>query len=152
MMRSTTWQTLAVTAVVVGALAYAVLTVVESRGGGLVPVPPLTWAGLSVIAAVLLLLGRSVRRLTEGKVTRMDLLRAARVAMFAKACALCGAGFVGYFGAQLLIAWTNISAPALRDHALFAGAAAVACVVLVAVAMVVETWCTLPPDDDGEPA
>lgn len=152
MMRTTTWQTLVLTAVVVGALAYATLTVVESHGGALVPVPPLSWVGLSVVAVVLLVLGRSVRRLTEGRATGMDLLRAARVAMFAKACSLCGAGFTGYFVAQLLIARTNTSAPALRDHALSSGAAAVACVALVAVALVVEHWCRLPPEDEADPA
>lgn len=150
-MKGTSWQTLIVTAVVAGGVAYAALTVLESRGT-LVPVPGLMWAGLVVIALVLLQLGRSVRRLTEGQPTRMDLLRAARVAMFAKACSLCGAAFTGYFGAQVLIGWTNISAPTLRDHALSAGAAALACLALVAVALAVEHWCTLPPDDDGEPA
>ncbi len=151
-MRSTSAQTLAVIAVVVGALAYAVLSVLESRSGVLVPVPGLTWLGLVVVAVVLLGLGRSVRRLTEGRATRMDLLRAARVAMFAKACSLCGAAFTGYFAAQVLVAWTNISALALRDHAVSAVAAALAGLALVGVALVVEHWCRLPPEDDGEPA
>ncbi|WP_324649462.1 DUF3180 domain-containing protein [Georgenia sp. H159] len=151
-MQSTSWQTLVLTAIVVGAVSYAGLTVLESRSGALLPVPGLMWAGLAVIAVVLLQLGRSVRRLTEGEPTRMDLLRAARVAMFAKACSLCGAAFIGYFAAQVLIAWTNISAPALQGHALSSVAAGVASLVLVAVALLVEHWCSLPPDDDGEPA
>lgn len=152
MMQRTSRQALVVTAVVVGVVAYAALWVLESRGAGLVPVPPATGAGLAVIAVVVLLLGRSVRRMVQGRPARMDLLRAARVVMFAKACSLSGAALTGYFVAQLLIAWTNISAPALREHAMSSGVATVACVALVVVALVVEHWCRLPPEDDGEPA
>lgn len=151
-MRVTTWQSLVALALVVGAVAYAGLSVLQSRDGTLVPVPGLMWAGIGVIAGVVLVLGRSVRRLTEGKGTRMDALRAARVAMLAKASALSGGAFTGYFGAQLLVGWTNLGAPALRDHALSAGAATVAAVVLVFAGLVVEHWCRLPPEDDPDPA
>lgn len=151
-MRRTSWQTLLGTGVVVGALSYLGLTVLETRNGTVVPVSAQTWLVLAVVAVVLLLLGRSVRRLTEGRTTRMDHLRAARVAMFAKACSLCGAAFTGYFAAQVAVAWTNISAPALRDHAVWSGAAGVAALVLLVVALVVEQWCRLPPEDDPEPA
>src|SRR5690625_7278578 len=89
-MQSTSRQTLLLTAAVALGVSYAGLSVLESRGGALLPVPGLSWAGLAVLAVILLLLGRSVRRLTEGKPTRMDLLRAARVAMLAKASSLCG--------------------------------------------------------------
>jgi len=151
-MERTSRQTLLLTAVVAGAVAYAALAVLESRGGALVPVPALTGLGLAVVAAVLLALGRSVRRLTEGKETRMTYLRAARVAMFAKAGSLSGSALAGYFAAQVLLAWRNISAPALREHGLSAAGALLACLVLVVVALVVEHWCRLPPEDDGEPA
>lgn len=151
-MRITTWQSLVAVALVVGAVAYAALSVLQSRDGTLVPVPAPMWAGIGVIAAVVLLLGRSVRRLTEGKVTRMDALRAARVAMLAKASALSGGALIGYFGAQLLIGWSNLGAPVLRDHALSAGAATIAAVLLVFAGLVVEHWCRLPPEDDADPA
>jgi len=150
--RVTTWQTLLALVLVVGAVSYAGLSVLESRSGTVVPVPSLMWAGIGVIAVVVVLLGRSVRRLTEGKGTRMDALRAARVAMLAKASTLSGAAFAGYFGAQLLIAWTNLGAPALREHAVAAGAAALAGAVLAAAGVVVEHWCRLPPEDDPDPA
>lgn len=151
-MQRTSWQTLLALVLLVGGVSYAGLAVLESRSGTLLPVPDFLWAGLAVIAAVLLLLGLSVRRLTEGRRTRMDVLRAARVAMFAKACSLCGAAFVGYFAAQALVAWVNIAAPVMRAHAVSSLAAAVAGVVLAVVGLVVEGWCRLPPEDDGEPA
>ncbi|QDB80354.1 DUF3180 domain-containing protein [Georgenia wutianyii] len=152
MMQRTSRQTLLLTAVVAGAVAYAALAVLESRGGALVPVPPVTGIGLLALAVVLLALGRSVRRLVEGKDTRMTQLGAARVAMLAKASSLSGSALGGYFAAQVLLAWRNITAPALREHALSAGGALLACLALVAVALVVEHWCRLPPEEDGEPA
>lgn len=151
-MQRTAWQTLLALVLMVGGVAYAGLAVLESRSGTLLPVPGLLWAGLAVIAAVLLLLGLSVRRLTEGRGTRMDVLRAARVAMFAKACSLCGAAFTGYFAAQLLVAWANINAPVMREHAVASAAAGLAAAGLVVVGLIVEGWCRLPPEDDGEPA
>lgn len=150
-MHRTRWSTLPVIALGAGGVAYALLRVMIDRGV-LVPVSGYSWAGIGIIAVLVLLLGRSVRRLTEGRSTRLDLIRAARVAMLAKASALGGATLTGYFAAQTLIAWTNITAPALRDHALAAGAATLACIVLAVIGMVVESWCELPPDDTAEPA
>src|SRR5699024_9041958 len=72
LMRGTSWQTLLATGVVVGAVSYLGLTVLETRSGTLVPVASQTWLVLAVVAVVLLLLGRSVHRLTEGRATRMD--------------------------------------------------------------------------------
>ena len=147
-MSRTSWQQLLLIAVVVGGPSYAGLAALESHGRTPLPVPGLMWAAFLVLAAVLLWLGYGVRRLTQGKATRMEVLRAARVAVLAKACALAGAGFSGYFVAQLLVALRNTGAPALRQHALVSGAAAVACLVLVVVALVVEWWCSIPPQDE----
>ena len=150
-MHRTRWSTLPVIALGAGGASYLVLRAIASSGV-IVPVSGYSWAAIAIIAVIVLLLGRSVRRLTEGKQTRIDLIRAARVAMLAKASALAGSALAGYFTAQTLIAWTNITAPALRAHALAAGAAALACVALAVVGLVVETWCRLPPGEDAEPA
>lgn len=151
-MERTAWSTPPVIALVSGGISYLLLSALEGRGVFL-PVSGYSWAAIAVIAVLLLFFGRSVRRLVEGETTRLDVLRAARVAMLAKASALGGAVLLGYFGAQLLIAWTNISAPALRDHALAAGAAALASAVLVVIGLVVESWCRMPPpDEEAEPA
>lgn len=150
-MHRTRWSTLPLTALGVGGVSYVVLRAVVDRGV-IVPVSGYSWAAIAIIAVVVLALGRSVRRLTEGRATRLDLIRAARVAMLAKASALGGAMLTGYFVAQTLVGWTNITAPALRDHARAAGAAALACAALAVVGLIVETWCRLPPDDTPEPA
>lgn len=148
-MTSTRWQTLLLVAVVVAVPAYVLLRLLETNAV-MLPVPGYMWAGFAVLAVVLLLLGRGVRRLTRGKRTTMDSLGAARVAALAKASALGGAGLVGYFAAQLLTAFRNLDAPALRSHALSSGAASLACLVLVGVALLVEWWCRIPPDDEGD--
>lgn len=151
-MQRTRWPNLVLVAVVVGVVSYAMLTALVSRGMGPVPVPGTTWVGLAVVAVVLLLLGRAVRRFLEGRPTRMDALRAARVAVLAKAASLSGAALGGYFAAQVLSSLTNLGARMLQSQALSAGAATLACLVLVVVALVVESWCEVPPDDDGEAA
>ncbi|HLS48537.1 MAG TPA: DUF3180 family protein [Actinomycetaceae bacterium] len=149
-MTRTSWQHLLLIAVGVGGPAYLLLSWSESQGNSPLPVPGLMWAAFLILAALLLWLGNGVRRLAQGEPTSMDLLRAARVAVLAKACALAAAGFVGYFIAQLFIGLRNTAAPALRDHAVVSAAAAGACLVLLAVALLVEWWCTLPPDDEEE--
>jgi hypothetical protein len=151
-MQRTRRANLVLVGAVVGLLSYAVLAMLLTRGLGPVPVPGITWAAIGALAVVVLLLGRSVRRFTEGRPTRMDALAAARVAVLAKAGSHSGAALAGYFAAQGLSALANLGAPMLADHAWSAGAAALACLVLVAVSLVVESWCELPPDDDGEPA
>lgn len=149
-MTRTSWQQLVAIAAGVGGTSYVLLAAVEGQGNAPIPVPGLMWLAFLLLAAVLLGFGNGVRRLTQGKPTRMDALRAARVAILAKACALAAAGFTGYFLAQLFIGLRNTAAPALRDHAIDSGAAGVGSVVLLVAALVVEWWCTLPPDDEEE--
>ncbi|MFC4556212.1 DUF3180 family protein [Georgenia faecalis] len=147
-MPRTRWQHLVVTAVVAGLLSYAVLSMLLMRGLSPIPVPGTMWAGLAVVAVAVLLLGRSVRRFTERKPTRMDALRAARVAVLAKASSAAGAALAGYFAAHVLAALANLGAPMLTTHAWWAGAAGLASLALVVVGLVVESWCRIPPDDD----
>src|SRR5699024_4327008 len=116
--------------------------------GRLVPVPVLSGAGLLLIAAVLWVQGRQVRRLVAGERTAMTPMQAARVAVFAKAATLGGAAVGGYCAAQLILALENLQAPAQRVQAWASGGALGAAGVLVVVALVVESWCRLPPEDD----
>ncbi|MFC7407067.1 DUF3180 domain-containing protein [Georgenia alba] len=151
-MNRTSWQTLVLIAGVVGLATFFVLENIEARGGLGPPVPYLSAAGPAVLSVVLLRLGQGVRRLVRQEPTSITPIGAARVVVLAKASALVGAALVGYFGAQILVALDNLSAPLPRQVALAAGLSLLACLALVVAAMVVERWCRVPPDDEDEPS
>ncbi|MFD1506420.1 DUF3180 domain-containing protein [Georgenia yuyongxinii] len=148
MMGRTSWQLLLALAAGAGLITYLVLSGLDGRGLLPVPVPALSGLGPATLAAVLLALGRNVRRMIKRQPTSMTPIGAARVVMLAKASALVGAALVGYFGAQLLLTLDNLAAPLPREQAWAAGFALVACLVLVGVALLVEWWCRVPPEDD----
>lgn len=149
-MQRTSWQSLVLLALFFGLLTYLVLTGLDGRGLLPVPVPAVTALGPTALAVLLLWLGRGVRRLVRREPTSMTPIGAARVVALAMASALVGAALAGYFGAQLILALEHIQAPLPRDQALAAGLALLATVVLVVVALVVEHWCRVPPDDEDE--
>ncbi|WP_448073506.1 DUF3180 domain-containing protein [Georgenia yuyongxinii] len=148
MMGRTSWQLLVALAGGAGLVTYFVLAGLDGRGLLPVPVPALSGLGPATLAAVLLVLGRNVRRMVKRLPTSMTPIGAARVVMLAKASALVGAALVGYFGAQLVVTLDDLAAPLPRDQAWAAGFALVACLVLVGVALLVEWWCRVPPQDD----
>lgn len=151
-MSRTSWQSLALLAIGGGLISFLVLEGVEARGLLPVPVPMITAAGPAILAVVLLSLGRNVRRLVHQEPTSMTPLGAARVVLLAKASSSVGSVLVGYFAAQVLVALDNISAPLPREQAVGAGLALLACLVLVTVALLVEWWCRVPPDDEEDPS
>ncbi|UNX54482.1 DUF3180 domain-containing protein [Georgenia sp. TF02-10] len=150
-MRRTTWQSLVLTALVVGVLAYLVLAGLDGRGYLPIPVPLVSALGPAAVAVVLLYLGRGVRRLVRREATWVTPIGAARVVALAQASALVGAAFAGYFAAQLLLALGNLGAPLPQAQAWAAGLALLACLALIVVALVVEAWCRIPPEDDDGP-
>ena len=122
------------------------------RGGNALPLVP--WpaiVGMLVLAGVLLALGWPVRAWRDGdRTTEIDLVKAARIAMLAKAAALAGSVLTAWYlgGALYLFA----SAFGLRaESALGMLAAAIAAAVLMAVGLIVESFCSLPPDDPRAP-
>ncbi|MFH5821956.1 DUF3180 domain-containing protein [Georgenia sp. AZ-5] len=147
-MRRTSWASLVALALLAGLVAFLALSWMDGQGLLPVPVPPLSALGPALLAAVLLALGRSVRRLVRQEPTSITPIGASRVVVLAKACALVGAALVGYFAVQLLLTLDNLSAPLPREQAWSAGLALLACVALVVVALVVERWCEVPPSDD----
>ncbi|HLS33186.1 MAG TPA: DUF3180 family protein [Brevibacterium sp.] len=137
---------------VLGLVASLAFHTLWERGGNALPLVP--WpaiVGMLVLAAVLLALGWPVRAWRDGdRTTEIDLVKAARIAMLAKAAALAGSVLTAWYlgGALYLFA----SAFGLRaESALGMLAAAIAAAVLMAVGLIVESFCSLPPDDPRAP-
>lgn len=149
-MSRTSWQNLVLLALGGGLICFLLLEGAEARGLLPVPVPMISAVGPALLAVVLLWLGRGVRRLVRQEDTSMTPLGAARVVLLAKASSLVGSVLVGYFAAQVLVALDNLSAPLPRDQAVAAGLALLSCLALVAVALLVEWWCRVPPDDEDD--
>ncbi len=120
-----------------------------SRQGGITPPPSYAAAGaLVVVSAVVLVLGREVRRSVRGeRRPPVHPLAAARVAVLAKAAVYGGAVLGGWYVALCLAALDD--APGLRRERLLAAAvSAAAAAVLVGSGLLAQRWCRLPPDDD----
>lgn len=149
-MQPTRWYTVLGLAAASTLVCYLVLATLEARANVVVPVPALSGAGLLLLAAVMVDQGRHVRRLVAGRPSNLTPLQAARVAVLAKASALGGGGIAGYFAAQLVLTFDTLQSPGSRTQAWASGGALLACVVLVVVGLLVESWCRLPPDDDED--
>ncbi|OKL54186.1 hypothetical protein BSZ39_05555 [Bowdeniella nasicola] len=147
-MKRTSASSLVITAIAVGLVSHMLLAYLDDRSATPVPVSAVTTMLLLAIAVILWRLGIGVKRLVAKEETTMDAIGAARVALFAKSCSLGGAGLTGYFGAQTMIGARNFSSPLYFEHTWIAGASVLACLALVIVAMIVESWCVIPPDDD----
>lgn len=138
-----------------GALGLAVSVVFHAlweRNGNALPLVP--WpaiVGMLVLAGVLLALGWPVRAWRNGdRTTQIDLVKAARIAMLAKAAALAGAILTAWYlgGALYLFA----SAFGLRaETGVGMLAASVSAAILMAVGLIVESFCSLPPHDPRAP-
>ena len=113
-----TW--LLLVGVVSAALSFLGFFAHMRTGGTPMIVTPGPGVVFAVATAILIWSGMAVRRLRAGKDTWIDAIGAMRVAVFARTSALVGAGLAG-----VLIG-----------------------VVWVIVALVVERWCIINPDDD----
>lgn len=114
-------------------------------------VPPFTFPiSLVVIAALVLVFGWPIRQVLRGKRSeRLDPFRAMRVVLLAKATVLVGA-LLG--GAALGVAAHIVGRPVMAqsDDLVRALLSVAASVVAIVAGLVVERWCTLPPDDDED--
>lgn len=134
-----------------GALGLAVSLVFHTlweRSGNALPVVP--WpaiVGMLVLAGALLALGWPVRAWRDGdRTTQIDLVKAARIAMLAKAAALAGSILTGWYLGGALYLFT--SAFGLRaESGMGMLAASVSAAILMAVGLIVESFCSLPPND-----
>ena len=135
-------------------LAFAVLRVVEGRGGTLLPVPPIAWIAVLLIAGVVGVLAWNVRQYARGRRPGFDVLLAARTVVLASASAYTGALLFGWYAAQVVLVVTagDLDIAGRRDVAVTAGIAALAAVLLAVVGLVAERWCVVPPpEDDDDP-
>lgn len=150
MITRTRWQHLLAIVIIAGSLSYLVAQWWRGQGGQPWPVSPVVSVVLLAFAAVLYALGRSVRRFVQGKRPPMDPLRAFRIVVLAKACAIAGSLQLGFFAAQLLVVLEEPASAGARAQAWADGAAATACLILVGVALLVEWYCRVPPVEPEE--
>lgn len=122
-----------------------------SRQG--VYLPAATWHqsfACLIIAGLVTWGGLTVRAYIAGKEPELNGLFAARIAVFAKACSLGGALFMGWYGAQVLMALQNISIESQQRRALWAGISVVASLILTICGMIAERNCQIPPAEAEE--
>ncbi|MCI9887141.1 DUF3180 domain-containing protein [Micrococcales bacterium 31B] len=127
------------------------LSRIAVSAGITVPTTPwLTGAVILTFALYLVLSGLPIRaRLHGTKKEPIDALAAARLVRMVKASSLGGAVLAGLYGSQLVLALAMWSIEAQRAKGLWGAATALCAIVLVIAALVVEKWCTLPPDEFG---
>lgn len=139
----------ALCAVLSAALSALGCTVIVGLGGSLVlaPLLPVVFVLLTVL---LLWAGVAVRRLRSHRDTWMTPLLAMRTAVAARASALVGSVCAGALAGVTLVAWGRAEAVLLADTAATGIAATLAATVWTVLAVVVERWCVIDPDDDDE--
>ena len=138
-------------ALVLGA-AFLVLLVVRLTDPQLPPVPWSLPAALGVVDLGVLVAALSFRRRLRGLpgAKPYDPLHAARMVVLARACSHAGAVLAGAYGGLALALVVVSSSNARRQDALFSGLAALAALGLVAVGLLLERFCKLPPREGPE--
>ncbi|MER5740850.1 DUF3180 domain-containing protein [Streptomyces sp. NPDC002262] len=113
---------------------------------------------LAVIAVVLTATALSIRARLKAQRERrpgakgVEPLMAARAVVFGQASALVAALVAGLYGGVGVFLLGSLDVPARRDQALYAAAAVVAGLAVIAAALFLERVCKLPEDDDKGPA
>lgn len=118
-------------------------------GGTPMIVTPGPGVVFAVATAILIWSGMAVRRLRAGKDTWIDAIGAMRVAVFARTSALVGAGLGGVLIGVMGVSLTQLEAAPMVSNAIASGVSSVIGVVWVIVALVIERWCIINPDDDA---
>ncbi len=144
--------------VVAGVLAWAGARLWNALGT-LPSVPVAAPVVLALIAVVLAATALSLRaRLRAQRERRpgakgVDPLLAARAVVFGQASALVAALVAGvYAGTGAFLIMAELSVPARRDQAVYAGFSVVTGAAVVAAAIFLERVCRLPEDEDNGPA
>ncbi|PID98186.1 MAG: hypothetical protein CSA82_00875 [Actinobacteria bacterium] len=135
----------------VGMLAAVIFTVFSVKLGS-TPflATPYLFALAFACSALLFWAGRGVRRLRDGTPTRMTPILALKVAFIARASALVSATIVGLLAGVVAVSVTRLEAPAMVSAAITDSFVAVGFLVWCVVALIVERWCVVDSDDEGE--
>lgn len=153
-MTPTRVRTLVVLAVVVGALSWLLLHILDGNGTTL---PPLTWtapAGVLALAVVVGVAWWSVRRRRSPDnpaIRPIEPLGMARLAALGKAASHVGAALTGLYAGWVLLLLPDLEISSRRDRAVLAGVAAACAVLLVVAGLLLERACRVR-DDDRPPA
>ena len=99
--------------------------------------------------ACLIWSGLAVRRLRAGKETWIDAIGAMRVAVFARASAIVGSGLTGVLIGVMAVSLMQLEAHAMLANAIGSGLSGLVGIVWCVIAIVVERWCVIDPDDEG---
>ena len=120
------------------------------RAGGtpliVTPGPAVVFA---VATALLIWSGLAVRRLRANKDTWIDAIGAMRVAVFARASAIVGSGLTGVLIGVMAVSLMQLEAHAMLANAIGSGLSGLVGIVWCVIAIVVERWCVIDPDDEG---
>ena len=121
------------------------------RRGGAPPVidPPGRAVFCGAAPALLIWSGLAVRRLRANKDTWIDAIGAMRVAVFARASAIVGSALAGVLIGVMIVSLTQLEASAMVANAIASGISGLVGLVWIVVALAVERWCVIDPDDDG---
>lgn len=141
--------------VFIGVVAFAATFFISdlwiSNGSTPMLVPALAWVVPLIIAVVLLALAWQVRRYQRGD-RAVDPILAARTYVFALACSRGGAILAGV-AAGLALAYAHTGPTASLTQPMWELVfVALACVALVAAALVAERWCKIDDTEDDDDA
>ena len=152
----------------VAVVSWSLLSLLDSRGGALLPALP--WsapAALAVLAVLIAVAALGVRRRLRQRLAPrppdsaqhgqnrlrarpVNALVVARLAVLGKASAYGGAALAGAYGGYLLLLAGDLSTELRRELGVIAGLSAVAAVGLAVAGLALERCCRVPPDTGGD--
>ena len=135
--------------VVSAALSFVGFFAHMRTGGTPMIVTPGPAVVFALATAILIWSGMAVRRLRAGKDTWIDAIGAMRVAVFARASAIVGSALAGVLIGVMIVSLTQLEASAMVANAIASGISSLVGLVWTVVALAVERWCVIDPDDDG---
>ena len=100
-------------------------------------------------AVVLAIFGQAVKRLRDGKPSWIQLAKAPLVALVAQASAVWSVLFLGYLLSQLILAYQLRHAEMAGSFAGNTIALALVNLLLLVIALLVESWCIIDDGEDG---